>query len=939
MNIETLRIFCDVVQHQSFSRGAKMNDVSQSAATQSVHRLEDYFGIPLVDRSKRPFVLTPEGQACFEGFREVLELYESVEARVRSLRMEIGGLVRVAAIYSVGLHDMSRCMQDFMRQYPNAKVRLEYLRPNKVYDAVLNAEADLGIVSYPAASNDLNVIPLRTESMVVVCPPRHSLTSYETVEAEQLEGMDFVGFDRDLSIRKEIDRHLRQRSVSIRVVMEFDNIETIKQAVQIGAGISILPEPTVRAEVHQWLFGVGAVGCAGAAAADRHYSPATQGVHAHHGQIRRPLATSAKPPAGETPMRDPEVLVCFRPSGREAYVLSGTRLVEAAAEAGLVAEVPCGGEGLCGKCRMIVTAGAQPPTDVERRWLSEAELAAGWRLACQMAVCEPTEVEIPPAARAAEYQILVHGVPQAEKGSGVFVEDAPEAAARKTSLTPLLGDPPVRKCVFALRPPTRGDDLPDVLRLERALRMGPLEIDLPLLREIPARLRQNDFRGTAVLANHRLLDVEPGDTEADAFAVAVDVGTTTLVAVLLDLATGSERAVDARLNPQTRFGDDVLSRILHARQGPDQLRQLHETITQAVDEMIGQLCHQAGIPRQRVYEAAFAGNTTMQQLLCGVDTSPLGEVPFAAATGRALGFPAAELGLHIHPRGSGYVMPVIGGFVGGDTVAGILATGLADFSDPSLLVDIGTNGEIVLQAGGRLWAASTAAGPAFEGARISCGMRGSTGAIEKMVVDGRLRINVIGNVAPTGLCGSGLIDVAAELLRHRLLTPQGRLQTRDQLPADVPADLARRIIVHEGRVAFLLASETETGDQRPLVLTQRDLRELQLAAGAIRAGVILLLRHAGLHPADLQRVLIGGGFGNFIRRSNAQRIGLLPREIEHRRIRYMGNTSLAGARLTALSRRGRRLAEDLARRTEHVDLSTDPAFQDAFADAMIFPEA
>ena len=249
MNIETLRIFCDVVQHQSFSRGAKMNDVSQSAATQSVHRLEGYFGVPLVDRSKRPFVLTPEGQACYDGFREVLELYESVEARVRSLRMEIGGLVRVAAIYSVGLHDMARCMQDFMRQYPNAKVRLEYLRPNKVYDAVVNAEADLGIVSYPVASNDLNVIPLRTESMVVVCPPRHPLTRCDTVKAEQLEGMDFVGFDRDLSIRKEIDRYLRQRSVSIRVVMEFDNIETIKQAVQIGAGISILPEPTIRAEV------------------------------------------------------------------------------------------------------------------------------------------------------------------------------------------------------------------------------------------------------------------------------------------------------------------------------------------------------------------------------------------------------------------------------------------------------------------------------------------------------------------------------------------------------------------------------------------------------------------------------------------------------------------------------------------------------------------
>jgi DNA-binding transcriptional LysR family regulator len=249
MNIETLRIFCDVVQHQSFSRGAAINDVSQSAATQSVHRLERHFGVQLVDRSKRPFVLTPEGQACYEGFREVLELYDSVEARVRSLRMEIGGLVRVAAIYSVGLHDMSRCMQDFMRSYPKAKARLEYLRPNKVLEAVLNAEVDLGIISYPTATPDLNVIAWRSEKMVLVCHPKHRLAGNQAVTAEHLQGEEFVGFDRDLSIRKEIDRYLRQRSVTIRVVMEFDNIETIKQAVAIGAGISILPEPTIRQEI------------------------------------------------------------------------------------------------------------------------------------------------------------------------------------------------------------------------------------------------------------------------------------------------------------------------------------------------------------------------------------------------------------------------------------------------------------------------------------------------------------------------------------------------------------------------------------------------------------------------------------------------------------------------------------------------------------------
>jgi uncharacterized 2Fe-2S/4Fe-4S cluster protein (DUF4445 family) len=673
-------------------------------------------------------------------------------------------------------------------------------------------------------------------------------------------------------------------------------------------------------------------------------------------------------------MRDPEVLVCFRPSGKEAYVLPGTRLVEAAAEAGLVLEVPCGGEGLCGRCRVVVTNGAAEPTPAEREWLSTEELRAGWRLACQSAVCGPTEVEIPPVSRpAAEHQILVHvSSPAADTSAPTDLAslgDCPDFCALPRSGGPKMGlspsadteirtgpslaadgtsaqpeniagptdDPPVKKRYLELSPPARGDDLPDVLRLERALDVGPLKIDLSLLRDLPARLREADFCGTAVLADRRLLDVELGNTETDAFAVALDIGTTTLVGTLLDLGTGSEWAVDARLNPQTRFGDDVLTRILLARNGPDGLRQLRETITGAVDEMIGELCRRAGISRQRIYEVAFAGNTTMQQLLCGVDTSPLGEVPFAPATGRSLTFPAAELGLHIHPRGAAYVMPVIGGFVGGDTVAGILATGMAEADGPTLFVDIGTNGEIVVQTDGKLRAASTAAGPAFEGARISCGMRGCTGAIEKVVVDGHLRTNVIGNVPPVGLCGSGLIDVAAELLRHHVLTPQGRLLPPDQLPADVLPDFAKRMIVQDGRVSFLLAAAAETGGE-PILLTQRDLRELQLATGAIRAGIVILLQQAGLRPKDLRRVLIGGGFGNFIRRSNAQRIGLLPCEIEHRRIRYMGNTSLAGARLAALSRQARRTAEELARRTEHVDLSTDKEFHTAFADSMIFPE-
>jgi uncharacterized 2Fe-2S/4Fe-4S cluster protein (DUF4445 family) len=354
--------------------------------------------------------------------------------------------------------------------------------------------------------------------------------------------------------------------------------------------------------------------------------------------------------------------------------------------------------------------------------------------------------------------------------------------------------------------------------------------------------------------------------------------------------------------------------------------------------MIGELVAASAARRNRIYEVTVSGNTTMQQLLCSIDPTSLATVPFVPAIGPGMQLIAKDLGLHIHARGRVYVMPVIGGFVGGDTVAGILATGMTADSGPTLLVDIGTNGEIVLWDGSTLRAASTAAGPAFEGARILHGMRGSTGAIEKAVVDGRLRLNVIGDVPPVGLCGSGLIDLAAELLRLGVLTPQGKLLCGDEAPPELLPDLTARMTTYEGKPALILSPEEETGTGKPIVLTQRDLRELQLATAAIRAGTSIMLQEAGLVETDLNAVLIAGGFGNFIRRKNAQRIGLMPCSVDRQRIRYQGNTSLAGARAVALSRKARQLAENLARKTVHVDLSTHPAFTVQFTEAMIYPE-
>jgi uncharacterized 2Fe-2S/4Fe-4S cluster protein (DUF4445 family) len=622
------------------------------------------------------------------------------------------------------------------------------------------------------------------------------------------------------------------------------------------------------------------------------------------------------------PSRD-EFPVTFSPSTKPVLVHRGTRLQEAAGAAGVVLDAPCGGEGTCGKCRVVVSSGVGPPTPIEAGLFDTADLLAGCRLACQTVVTGPMQVQVPQSSLAGHrYQIVTRA------------NSDPLVAATGG------GEPIIHKCYLELPPPSRGSDAADFARLQTVA--GPCRADIGILRTLPGKLRAAGFRGTLVSDQDRLLDFEAGNTSRDAFGVAVDIGTTTLVAALLDLRTGRELSVTACLNPQTRFGDDVLSRILLTRRDAEGLESLGRTVSEAIDAMVGELCIAAHIGRTQIYLMTASGNTTMQQLFSRLDTRPLGEIPFVPAVQQGMAFPAREASLEIHPQGNVYVLPVIGGFVGGDTVAGILATGLAEATAPTLFIDIGTNGEIVLAAGGKLTAAATAAGPAFEGARITHGMRASEGAIEKVVFEGRLQVFTIGSTAPRGLCGSALIDTVAELRRHGLLTPQGRFARPNELPADLPADLARRLVTEEGQTGFVVAESDETARAdvpRRIVLWQRDVRELQLASGAIRAGIDLLLRRQGLAAGDLDRVLVAGGFGYYIRRSNAQTMGLLPAEIDPTRISYQGNTSLAGARLVALSRRFRDAAESIAERTEHVDLSTEPDFLDIYAAAMRFPDA
>jgi uncharacterized 2Fe-2S/4Fe-4S cluster protein (DUF4445 family) len=610
-----------------------------------------------------------------------------------------------------------------------------------------------------------------------------------------------------------------------------------------------------------------------------------------------------------------KVAVVFEPQGKRVHVERGTLIREAAAEAGLPLDSPCGGQGTCGKCKVRVLADPDSIGASESMALSAEERDQGFRLACQSRVIAPTTIEVPETSLVGSaYQILTAA------GQGLADD----------------GDPPVRKQFVELPKPSLEDGQADLERLREAA--GPFEASLSVLRCLPKRLRDADFTGTSVISSGHLIDFEPGDTSRESYVAAFDIGTTTLVGVLLDMTSGRECASASRMNPQTHYGDDVLTRINHACNETNGLGQLHGDIINAINEMIQELTAHCRIPRDRVYQAAFAGNTTMQHLLTAVDPGALGTLPFVPAVGGGLVADAADLGIHIHPRGHAYVFPSIGGFVGGDTVAGILVTGLAETADPVMFVDIGTNGEIVLHKNGELLAASCAAGPAFEGARIQHGMRAAAGAIEEIAFEnGDIQFKVIGGVKPSGLCGSALIDAAAGLLRHGILGSEGLLLGPDSLPDGVPEGLRERVVDGTDGAQFVIATAEESQTGHAIALTHRDVREMQLGVAAIRAGVAILLKRAGLDVAGLGRLMVAGGFGNYLRRENAQRLGLLPAGLEASQFAFIGNATIAGARYASRSETARSRADELARRTTHIELSLDVDFQNEYVQAMFFP--
>jgi len=587
-------------------------------------------------------------------------------------------------------------------------------------------------------------------------------------------------------------------------------------------------------------------------------------------------------------------------------------LFDAASWNGIAIDSTCGGHGTCKKCKIRVTDGSVPASPLDARAFSPDELRNGWRLACRALADDDVQVEVPP---------LVTRPKAATVGVG-----------RQVILRPAA-----QKRYLELAEPSLADQRTDIERVLAAVDDLELRVDLALLRGLGQRLRAADFKVTAVIVDDVLIDIQTGDTTEVLLGMAFDLGTTTVVATLLDLATGTPLAVASMLNKQQPFGADVITRISATMLDPAALPTLGRLARETLAELAAEVCQQAGVDPAEVAEVALAGNATMTHIALGIDPEPLGVAPFIMAARHLPEVLASDLDLPAHPKARAFVFPAFGAYVGGDITAGLLASGMNRDQRTRLFIDIGTNCEIVL--GNRDWLLATAApaGPAFEGAAIRCGMRAADGAIEAVSIspDG-LSIKVIGDCEPAGLCGSGLVDAVAGLVRAGLLDRSGRLVFADAAVAIAPALAPRLTMLGQERV-FVLHWLGEPGDvAASIFLSQRDVRELQFAKAAIATGWRVLLDEAGLEATDIQQVLLAGSFGSYLSPASAIALGLVPR-LPVLRVVSAGNVAGEGAKMALLSVRERAAALNLLEEVRYVELSDRDGFNDAFVEQLQFP--
>lgn len=636
--------------------------------------------------------------------------------------------------------------------------------------------------------------------------------------------------------------------------------------------------------------------------------------------------------------------ITFIPPGLSTSTPDGATVFDAANWAGLVIESTCGGSATCGQCKVRLREGARAAGDADRRFLSANQLQDCWRLACRTQVYADCIVEVPRRVSAAQ------------------------------TVSPDLGrvvplDPNVRKVLLATSAKTSLTDVIETLRHRGfAVRPAPeLSLELPI----------GAASVTAVICGDELISIEPGDTAAANYGLALDIGTTTVVATIVNLETGRVEATRSGLNAQAAFGADVIARISYAMQTQGGLAVLQNRITATLNELVDQALAASGVARQNIYDVVAVGNATMLHLLLGIDPAPIGVSPFSLPVRTGTTVPASSLGLRLHPRARLSTLPHLGAYVGADVVAGLLATDLVRKRDSKLrlYIDVGTNSEIVLGRG-ECWLATAApAGPALEGGVIRCGMRAAAGAIEHVQIDRDVRLATVGGGPAKGICGSGLIDVAAELRKHGILDPSGRLRLPHQGseqgcsetdwrpkfgtdPQTAPPALSRaswhtrslvgqtfippglpsarspvcgRLITANGAWAFRLGSLDDG-----IILTQADVRALQLAKAAIASGTRVLLERLNARLEDIQEIVLAGAFGSLLNPDSARSIGMIP-WIPLERIRAVGNAAAQGAVIALLSQGEREAARQMPEYVDYVELSGHPDFDALFTEALAFP--
>lgn len=606
----------------------------------------------------------------------------------------------------------------------------------------------------------------------------------------------------------------------------------------------------------------------------------------------------------------PEVKII---SGAEELALDaeeGRNLLSLLQENNLEVDAVCGGQGRCGKCKVRVKGAASELTIKERDLLSQLERERGVRLACEVEVEGAIEVGLLSEGDDETLRILDEGVAE---------ELTPQASIEKDYLE--------------LEEPTLEDQASDWTRIIRELDRE-LEINLDLLQQLPDILREAGYNITVVRAGNQVLQIEPGNTTDSLYGLAFDIGTTTVVGFLLDLNTGKQIGKVAMANAQKTYGADALSRVNYTVEENEGALDLQEKIIRTINQIIEQIIDKYGVNRDRIYELVFVGNTIMNHLLLGLKTEYLAKAPYIAVINEPQSIPAQKLGIELLDDAVITYLPNVASYVGSDIVSGLLTTNLNQTTDYKLLVDLGTNSELVLGNNDQMLACAAAAGPAFEGAEIEFGMNGIDGAIEEVRITDQLEINIIGDKPAKGICGSGIISLLAELKSTGMMDESGKLLSKEELPESVPAEIKEGLIEDDTNKKLILVDEADAANG-PVTISQKDIRAVQLAKGAIRAGIKILLKEMELEISDLDEVLIAGGFGNYIKPKDAVTIGVLPTASDLE-IYGIGNAAGSGAKAVLLNRGQRDKAEEIAKEVDYLELSGRQDFQTEFMGSMAF---